>query len=655
MKRKKQKQPQIQGQADHTASASVPTRSAPPLRLPVIPSREHSSLPPNPNRKWALACLWVIIVLAAAALQWSDGNFLARNLIDYDDFEIIRPMLKLDWHGYWNDWLPERTNYAFPLRDLTHFFDLRLALLTGMNPGTDSNIGVAWVTQFTLFAGALAFHLAVFSRVLSGRLLWIALPFAVYALHPLQTETLQWLTCRKYVVPGLFIAAGALLFVRWRSQPLTWQRLGTLMLLWVAALLGYPTAALWMFWLFFALWLWGHPIRQLAPWAVASTVICIAYLAYVGSGTGEVNAGLTSVLNNSGKAWFFGTNALGRGFWNLLFPYWLAPYYNELSWRNTAGLATLGLAGLALVVKVLKNHPQNSGNVREGITWISLALVLLIPTANTILTFHDFMLADRHLYLSLPYLVLGGAVLLRSAVKQKTQDPNHPTPIVSAPAAIALALAAVWLGFGAKTVTEYVPLWRNSYTLMEACALGEASPRCHSQAIRRLFFKDKCNLTSHIIESSAQVYKKTPPPWALEFRTEVPFFHASCLALAAKRSTDEKIQQIDNLSEFYGESADIIFGLVLANLEKGDLKAALALAGQYYMGPLDKGPIFVTNSLLGAYRGQIEGLCRLDPFGSCPTALKRFNELHPATANFIGSVNWGRAATEMMARRGGLL
>jgi hypothetical protein len=595
------------------------------------------------NLGWApRLLLWSVVVLAAAALQWSDGTFLKRELIDYDDFEVIRPMLKLDWNGYWQEWFPDRTNYAFPLRDATHFFDQMLGKYFGF--------GMAWVTQFLFFAVSLWFLLGVFSGVLGPRMLWVALPFAILALHPLQTEALQWQTCRKYVVPGVFLAAAALLFTRWRQQPFSQARMTVFLLLWLTALLGYPTAALWMLWLVFAMWLWGHPWRRLWPWAVGSLVLSGVYLAYVGAGTGEVNAGLTSILSNTGKAWFFGSNALGRGFWNLLFPYWLAPYYNELSWRNTAGLALLVALVLLLVVRLSSLRSQNQGNhvghnLRELVTWLSLGLVLIVPTANTILTFHDFMLADRHLYLSLPYFVLAGALVVRAACIKAS---------VKATVVVGSAFVA-WLVMSAKTTRDMVPRWRNSYTLMESCAMEEGSPRCHSQAIRRLFFKDKCNLTSHIIDSASQLYKSYKPRWSLEFRTEVPFFHASCLALSAKLKSDDKLQTIDGLHEFYGESPDVIFGLVLAQLERGNLAAALALASQYHMGKLDKGPILVTYSLLGVYRGQLEALCKLDPYGVCPAALKRFVELHPATADHQGSVGWGRAATEMMARRGGLM
>lgn len=593
---------------------------------------------------WALAALWLLVVVGAAALQWSDGKFKGRGLIDYDDFEIIRPMLKLDWQQYWSEWFPDRTNYAFPLRDVTHFFDQWVAGFW--------SFGIAWVTQFSFFALTLALHVLVFARVLSPGYLWVAIPFTVYALHPLQTETLQWMTCRKYVVPGLFLAAGALLITRWRDKIFRHNRMVVLFVLWLLALLCYPTAAFWMHWVIFAFWLWGHSLQRLWPWIAAATATMVLYLFVVGSGTGEVSAGLTSAFTNHQKSWFFGSNAIGRGFWNLLFPFWLAPYYNEMSWRNYLGLALFVIVGLAVVLRLTKVAGSQSRNIREGVVWLTLGTVLLVPTANTIMTFHDFMLADRHMYLSLPYFVLGAAVLIRAGVDGTAQ--NKPSRVLARRLAI-LSATGVWLFFAARTVVHYVPLWRNSFLLMEQCALTEGSPRCHSQAIRRVFFKDKCHMANHIIGSAATLYKSFDSKWSLEFRTEVPFFHAACLALSASLSSNEKLTKIDGLHEFYGESPEVIFGLVLASLEKGNKQEALGLAAQYYMGSLDKGAIFITYSLLGTYKGQMEVLCKLDPYGPCPLALERFSQLHPAADSQKGSRSWGRSATELMARRGGLM
>jgi hypothetical protein len=590
-----------------------------------------------------IAFIWFVLIALSAAIQWSDGKFSGRDFIDYDDLSVVTPMLKLNWTEYWSRWFVDRTNYAFPLRDATLFFDQWLSQYFSR--------GVFWVSQFVLHAVSMFFVALLFAKTLGPKLLWFVIPLALVVLHPLQVESIQWITCRKYVVPAIPITIGSLLVFRWMDSGFNALRGLILMVLWLIALLCYPTAALWIFWAYGVLWLGQRQTRYMLPWVVAAVLIIVFYLAAVGRGTGEVNAGLGSVLMNYEKTWFFGSNALGRGFWNLLLPFWLAPYYNELSYLNKVGfIGFIAFSGFLLYLAL--RLASRSDDLRLSLVSLALGLIFLVPVANTILSFHDFMLADRHFYLSLPYFVLSAALLVRFCWQaySKNLDLQVRRIINSA----AYTFFAAWGVAAVLSAVHYVPQWRNSFVLMSRCAADEESPRCQSQVARRVFFKDQCSVAQDAFIRSQSIFRMKPP-FALEFRTEMPFYNTTCTALASKLSSDEKLRRIDATARIYDDSAEVIFSLVLVYLEKGDLKSALDLAQTYYLGPLDKGAIFVTNTLLAVYRGHIEALCEMDRYGPCQKALERYRALHPGTDAAGGAIEWGRSATRMMAKRGGLM
>jgi hypothetical protein len=590
--------------------------------------------------KRKITLIWFILIAISAAIQWSDGKFSGRDFIDYDDLSVVTPMLKLNWTEYWSRWFVDRTNYAFPLRDATLFFDQWLSQYFSR--------GVFWVSQFVLHAVSMFCIAMLFARMLGPKLLWIAIPIALVVLHPLQVESIQWINCRKYVVPAVPLFLGSLLVFRWMGTGFSWTRGLILIALWLMALLCYPTGALWIFWAYGALWIGKRQTRQMLPWVIAAVLIAVLYLAAVGRGTGEVNAGLGSVLMNFEKTWFFGSNALGRGFWNLILPFWLAPYYNELSYLNRIGFVALILFSGFLIYLAARFF----NDLRVAFVSLALGLIFLVPVANTILSFHDFMLADRHFYLSLPYFVLSAALIVRFCWQSYTK--NLDLQVRRIINAAAITVFAAWGVAAILTAVRYVPQWRNSFVLMSRCAADEESPRCQSQVARRVFFKDQCSVAQDSFNRSQKIFR-LKPPFALEFRTEMPFYNTSCTALAAKLSSDEKLQKIDAIAKIYDDSAEVIFSLVLVYLEKGDLKSALELAQTYYLGPLDKGAIFVTNTLLAVYRGHIEALCEIDRYGPCQKALERFRSLHPGTEAAGGAIEWGRSATRMMAKRGGLM
>lgn len=64
---------------------------------------------------------FLVLTVVLGYLHFSNG--VDRSFIDYDDLEVVRRMLKHNFETYVNEWLPDRRNYSFPLRDLSLYLD----------------------------------------------------------------------------------------------------------------------------------------------------------------------------------------------------------------------------------------------------------------------------------------------------------------------------------------------------------------------------------------------------------------------------------------------------------------------------------------------------------------------------------------------------
>jgi Ca2+/Na+ antiporter len=556
--------------------------------------------------------------------------------------EVVRRMLKHDFETYFTEWLPVRKNYGFPIRDLSLFIDHWL--------GGD-NQAIFFISNFFYFVvSALLFFLTV-SWLWPSSSYIPPLLVALYMIHPFQTEIIEWITCRKYLTGGIPIALGTYLVVKWRESGLNRQRISTLVALWILSLLSYPTAVFWIFWALF------YPSRQ---WSIKTNGkqtlsllgLAVFYLWVVGRNTGEINSSLVNIIPAFEKSFHFGYNALGRGFFNLVLPFWTFPYYREDHVFSFVGLGLLFLVSLGIYkfvfLKIKKpGFELARSHFRECSIWFCGGLLFFIPTANTILGFYDFMLADRHFYFSMPFFTVALGYFLMTLNELYTA---HARALMK----ITQIAAAIWLGASVVAITNKSPLWHDDFILMKDCALNEKSPRCYSQTIRRRFFKSDCNGVKDIILLAADAYK-TRPPYSYEYTSEVPFFHASCVALNLSTPKEKKVEIIEGLQEFYGPSPEIIFGIVLASLEMGQLDQAFNQANQYYLGGLPSGPISATRTLQSIYLGQISALCSLNPSPLCKERLERFKTLHGEAELANGAGSWGKEATLIMAKRGMLI
>ncbi len=590
---------------------------------------------------WIPNLLLICLILMLGYLHFPTGFNLQRKLIDYDDLEVVAKMMNLDLSSYFNEWLPNRIHYAFPVRDITIFFDKWLS------PQTE---GQFWISNFVLFSLCIFLFSLILKMIFSNYgPLNLAL-LTLYALHPIQTEVVQWITCRKYLVGLPPILLGTWMVIRWKGQELTPRRIAGLTVVWLLSLASYPTAAFWILWALFFIQR-KNPLKNRLPLYVLFFAITALYLFLVGHGTLEVNSSLTNIISNYKKSFHFGYNALGRGFFNLVLPFWTFSYYRENHPFTFIGLTLLVV--FLLFIKTVSHRVLSlsyESNCRQHLieagVWLLGGVSFLIPISNTILGFFDFMLADRHLFFSMPFFIIATGYFF--LFLKELFEFNKPEWKIGVP-----VIFTIWIGISLFSIASKVPLWKDDFELMKNCAIKEGSARCMSQTVRRRFFKSDCASINDTLLQAADFYKQKPP-FSFEFSSEIPFYHAACISLNSSIPREKKEAIIESLERFYDSSPEIIFGLVLSSLENGNMSRAMDLASQYYLGDLSLGPISATRTLQAVYAGQLTVLCQLNPSPLCSSRLNHFLLLHPEAIINSGAGSWGREATLIMAKRGGL-
>jgi len=269
---------------------------------------------------WLLACI-------VSLVHFHSGEILSRKLLSLDDETFILPLKGMDFTTYLTKWLPGRDHYAFPLRDMTFWLDFELSQLLGFQ--------TFWITNVLFFLATLWALKKMLQLVFPQNegLRWTLL--TIIALHPINVEVLQWLSIRKHLLSALFMAFGTLSVLRVSTTNKTprfrdWMKWAGYYL---AGLLCFPTGLLWIFWPLFhfrkhlmakrqrALLLLGVAIGLAgAVYKLAVYKLVVGLNPDYGKAAGKLFAG-SSLLDALELAF----RALGRGFFNLLFPFPIPP------------------------------------------------------------------------------------------------------------------------------------------------------------------------------------------------------------------------------------------------------------------------------------------------------------------------------------------
>lgn len=564
---------------------------------------------PSYDLRWTL-----IFLFLAFAVHAGLGGFFNRDFIDHDDSIFVTPLFGLTLQDYFSTWLPQRVNEAFPVRDLTFFLDHWLSEYLGFK--------TFWLTNFILFGA----YILVFSRWLlkilpeyKARLFILAM--AIF--HPINIEILQWASMRKNILIALFVSLALLIYSAKRKFHRVW-----FFLFYLLSLGCYPTAVLLPLWLIYKEWPQRTRITNFIWLGIFLVFVGVYWSATSHSGMSafSLSAPFESLVSSSEKALIFILAGMGRGFFNLVFPYWLAPFYN---YQSVLGWLGLGLIILLTVwlFKVLRKNPFERTPAK---TYFFLGACLLFPSLITLLTFPDFNWADRYAFLPLPFFLLAALATNVSFRRVST------------------AIWVIWFGLAAFKTVQRIPLWKDDLALIGDCARHEKSPKCLLQIVQRKFFKQGCD--DEFLQMAANRRKSGPIPFERQFNLEVPFFHGACIALDAKKKPQEKLEKLPYLFDDYEGSAEVIFSLVLAHLEAKDLQGALNRAQSYYLDG-SGAMLSLTNPLYNFYLGQGLALCKLAADPACLRRLERYEQAHRFGRD-PGRKNWAYQLTLKMYQTG---
>lgn len=188
----------------------------------------RTSLPESRVVAYVVIALIVAIVCAYARIVRAD-------FIDFDDNSHVfeNPLVKsgLSWHGVVEAFQHPQASLWVPLTWLSFMTDVSLF---GLNPGAMHAVNLAWHTASTV--------LLFFTLRRMTRHLWAsAFVAALFGLHPLNVESVAWITERKNVLCAFFWFGTIAAYARYAEKPRVWPYLAALVSA-ALALLAKPMA-----------------------------------------------------------------------------------------------------------------------------------------------------------------------------------------------------------------------------------------------------------------------------------------------------------------------------------------------------------------------------------------------------------------------------
>ena len=265
-----------------------------------------------------------LIVLATLAAYWP--VYSAGFIWDDDDYVINNQNLH-DLHGLREIWLnPKATPQYYPLVHTTFWLEYHL---WGLNPCGFHVVNVCLQVVVALLLWRVLARLG-----LPGA--WLAA--AIFALHPVQVESVAWITERKNVLSAVFYLLAALAYWRFAEgepgvkEPRDWRFYAVALLLYVAALLSktvtcsLPAALLLVIWWKRGRWR-GRDVLPLIPFFVVGLGLGLttAWIekTQVGASGPEWQLNFLQRGLIAGRAlWFYATNLLFPGNLMFIYPRW---------------------------------------------------------------------------------------------------------------------------------------------------------------------------------------------------------------------------------------------------------------------------------------------------------------------------------------------
>jgi len=173
------------------------------------------------NQNWFLGLFLVVATILAYQPVWQAG------FIWDDDMYVTNNPLLTASDGLWRIWFStDSPSQYFPLVYTTFRLE---HTLWGLNPA-----GYHWFNLLLHAANALLAWRLLQRLSVPGA--WMAA--AVFALHPVNVESVAWITELKNVQSMFFVLLALLAWVRFVEEPLLWRWYGLALVYYLLALLS---------------------------------------------------------------------------------------------------------------------------------------------------------------------------------------------------------------------------------------------------------------------------------------------------------------------------------------------------------------------------------------------------------------------------------
>jgi protein O-mannosyl-transferase len=339
------------------------------------------------NRAWILGLVLVLATAVAYQQAWHAGY------VWDDDVYVTGNKLLTAPDGLKRIWFSlESPSQYFPLVYTT--FRIERALW-GLNP-----TGYHCVNILLHIVNALLIWRVLHVLRVPGA--WLAA--AIFALHPVQVESVAWITERKNVLMGFFFLLALLSWTRFvKGQAIrTWKFYALALVFYALALLSKTTACTLPAALLLILWWEKRPITwqrliQVAPFValgIGMGLVSIWWERYHQGAQGEIfGIGLLErVLIASRALWFYAGKLLWPANLTFSYPRWAISASNPLDYAWL-----LAAAALAAVIYLARRYVGRGPEVA-----VLFFVATLSPTLGVIMlyTFRFTFVADHYQYLA---------------------------------------------------------------------------------------------------------------------------------------------------------------------------------------------------------------------------------------------------------------
>lgn len=350
-----------------------------------------------------------------------------------DDIYLTNNQLILAPDGLRRTWFSlDSPSQCFPL--IYTVFRLEYALW-GLNPAGYHLVNILLHALNACLVWAILRRLAVPGA-------WLAA--ALFALHPVQVESVAWISERKNVLSTVFFLAALLSWIHFTEQtsPRKWRPyLLALGLFWLA-LFSKTTASTLPAAMLIVCWLGGERlqwkrIRETIPFVVSGGVMGLVSIwwerCHQGTSGPEFDLGVAQRLLVAGRAlWFYLWKLAWPTGLTFSYPRWTIDAGDWRQWVFPLGVVVMG------VFLWLRRRSQGRGPLAAFLFFLSTLAPLLGFIA--LYTFRYTFVADHYQYVA----CLGPLSLLAAALSRKSTKPFLDYGIrVALPAALLLLLGGL--------------------------------------------------------------------------------------------------------------------------------------------------------------------------------------------------------------------